>query len=61
HGRRSGVQLADFLDRPLTRKYGAAWTAKFHETLRQRRADVGVGPQPTSPQPEDVPRTPSTP
>ncbi|MEM0964423.1 MAG: DUF3109 family protein, partial [Bacteroidota bacterium] len=47
HGRRSGVQLADFLDRPLTRKYGAAWTAKFHETLRQRRADVGVGPQPT--------------
>ena len=44
HGRRTGVQLADFVERPLARKYGAAWVAKFRETLRQRRADVGIGP-----------------
>ena len=44
HGRRTGVQLADFLDRPLTRKYGAEWVQKFHDTLRQRREDVGIGP-----------------
>lgn len=42
HGRRTGVQVADFLDRPLTRKYGAEWVAKFREALRQRRDDVGV-------------------
>ena len=51
HGRRTGVQLADFLERPLTRKYGAAWFATFRETLRQRRADVGVGPQDEAPAP----------
>ncbi len=45
HGERTGTQLADFLDRPLTRKYGADWVARFHETLRQRRLDVGIGPQ----------------
>ena len=45
HGERAGVQLADFLDRPLTRKYGAAWTERFHDRLRQRRAEVGIGPQ----------------
>ena len=45
HGRRTGVQLADFLERPLTRKYGADWVARFRETLQQRREDVGIGPQ----------------
>ena len=45
HGERTGVQLADFLERPLTRKYGADWFARFRETLRQRRLDVGIGPQ----------------
>ena len=45
HGERTGVQLADFLDRPLTRKYGEAWVGRFRETLRQRRLDVGIGPQ----------------
>ena len=45
HGERTGVQLADFLDRPLTRKYGGAWVGRFRETLRQRRLDVGIGPQ----------------
>lgn len=52
HGERTGVQLADFLERPLTRKYGAAWAAKFRETLRQRRLDVGIGPQDEAPAPD---------
>lgn len=45
HGERTGVQLAAFLERPLTRKYGADWFARFRDTLRQRRVDVGIGPQ----------------
>ena len=49
HGRRLGAQLADVLERPLTRKYGAAWVDRFRETLRQRRSDVGVGPAPDAP------------
>ena len=52
HGERTGVQLADFLERPLTRKYGADWFARFRETLRQRRQDVGIGPQAPAPLPE---------
>ena len=44
HGRRLGVQLAEFLERPLERRYGAEWVARFRETLAQRRRDVGVGP-----------------
>jgi len=51
HGRRTGVQLADFLERPLTRKYGASWVEKFRATLRQRRRDVDVGPQDEAPAP----------
>jgi hypothetical protein len=49
HGRRTGVQLAAFLERPLARKYGAAWAERFREALRQRRLDVGVGPQDGAP------------
>ena len=45
HGERTGVQLADFLAGPLARKYGAGWVGRFRETLRQRRLDVGIGPQ----------------
>ena len=45
HGERTGVQLADFLERPLTRRYGAEWFGRFRETLAQRRLDVGIGPQ----------------
>ena len=45
HGERTGTQLAAFLERPLARRYGAAWVARFRETLRQRRLDVGIGPQ----------------
>ena len=51
HGERAGVQLADFLERPLTRKYGAAWVGRFRETLRQRRREVGIGPQEPAPGP----------
>ena len=51
HGRRTGVQLADFLERPLTRKYGADWVARFRDTLQQRREDVGIGPQDPAPAP----------
>lgn len=49
HGERTGVQLADFLERPLTRKYGEAWVGRFREALRQRRLDVGIGPQEAAP------------
>ena len=52
HGERTGAQLADFLERPLTRKYGADWFSRFRETLRQRRTDVGIGPQEPPPLPE---------
>ena len=57
HGERTGVQLADFLERPLTRKYGAGWFGRFRETLRQRRLDVGIGPQDEAP--EDAPGDPA--
>lgn len=49
HGERTGVQLAAFLERPLTRRYGAGWFARFREALRQRRLDVGIGPQEPGP------------
>jgi hypothetical protein len=55
HGARTGVQLADFLERPLTRRYGADWFARFRETLRQRRLDVGVGPQDAGPSADGAP------
>ena len=44
HGRRTGVQLGDFLAVPLARKYGAAWAERFKRALAQRRRDVGVPP-----------------
>ncbi|WP_412069040.1 DUF3109 family protein [Rubrivirga sp. IMCC43871] len=52
HGKRTGVQVADFLERPLTRKYGADWFVQFRETLSQRRRDVGIGPQTDLPTPD---------
>ena len=44
HGRRLGVQLAEFLARPLERRYGAEWVARFRHALAERRRDVGIGP-----------------
>ncbi len=37
HGGRTGVQLAEFLRKPLTRKYGPAWFKRFRETIEVRR------------------------
>ena len=42
HGRRTGVQLGDFLAVPLARKYGDAWAGRFKAALAQRRDDVGI-------------------
>ena len=55
HGERTGVQLADFLERPLARKYGDDWVGRFRETLRRRRVEVGIGPQ--EPGPAEAART----
>ncbi|MFN3596959.1 MAG: DUF3109 family protein [Rubricoccaceae bacterium] len=40
HGRRTGMQLAAFLERPLTRLYGEAWYARFRAALDDRRQHV---------------------
>lgn len=37
YGCRLEVQLADFLEEPLTRKYGKEWYAAFKETCDERR------------------------
>ncbi len=42
HGRREGVQLADFLQAPLTRKYGAAWYARFRQAWAERRQALEI-------------------
>ncbi len=39
-GRRSGVELVDFLRVPLTRKYGSAWYERFKEACRVRSHDL---------------------
>jgi hypothetical protein len=38
HGRRTGVQLADFLQKPLTRRYGPRWYRQFRDAAAARRA-----------------------
>ncbi len=50
HGARLGVQVADVLEEPLTRRYGAAWYARFRHALARRRADLGL-PDPATPRP----------
>lgn len=42
HGRRTGVQLADFLEGPLTRAYGPDWYARFRTALDERRDALGI-------------------
>jgi len=44
HGRRLGLQLADFLSRPLARRYGDDWLVRFKAALRERREILGIGP-----------------
>ena len=45
HGRGLGLQLADFLAKPLARRYGAAWVEAFMAALQARREELGIGPQ----------------
>jgi hypothetical protein len=44
-GRRSRTALARYLERPLTRRYGAEWYARFVAAWRERRADLQVDDQ----------------
>ena len=37
NGRRTDIQLADLLRKPLTRKYGPGWYTRFRETVDSRR------------------------
>ncbi len=53
HGRRTAVQLGDFLAAPLARKYGDAWADRFKSALAQRRRDVEVGPQDSGIRPQE--------
>ncbi|MEM1125029.1 MAG: DUF3109 family protein [Bacteroidota bacterium] len=38
HGGRTQMELATFLQAPLTRRYGEAWYADFHAAWRERQA-----------------------
>lgn len=42
-GLKHGIQLADFLREPLTRRYGADWYAAFRQTWQERREVLHVG------------------
>lgn len=46
HGRRTGVQLADFLQKPLTRRYGPRWYRRFQDAVTARRAALADIPAP---------------
>ena len=41
-GARKGVDVVDFLEAPLTRRFGADWYARFRETARKRAAIIGL-------------------
>ena len=44
HGRRAGFQLADFLERPLTRRYGPRWYRRFQDAVAARREALSDAP-----------------
>ncbi len=44
HGSRVGAQLADVLEEPLARRYGADWYARFRLALDARREALGIIP-----------------
>jgi len=44
HGKRLGVGLAEMLERPLSRKYGADWYAQFLLMVKERRDILGMQP-----------------
>ncbi len=45
-GAQAGVELADFLEAPLTRRYGSLWVGRFKTALAERRA--ALRPVPSS-------------
>ena len=42
HGRRSGIQLADFVLGPLARRFGEKWAEDFRAALAERRDALGI-------------------
>ena len=46
HGRRTGTQLAGFLEKPLTRRYGPRWYRQFQDAVAARRAALAGVPAP---------------
>lgn len=42
HGQRLGVQLADFLEHPLTRRFGEDWYHRFRKACHDRVADLAA-------------------
>ena len=46
HGGRTGLQLDEFLRKPLTRKYGPGWYTRFRETVESRREILSTHLQP---------------
>ena len=42
HGRRGGIQLADFVLGPLARRFGDAWAEEFRTALAERRDALGI-------------------
>ena len=42
HGCRTQTLLVDFLERPLSRRYGLSWYHRFRAAVRERRQDLDV-------------------
>ncbi len=42
HGAHCGIELIDFLQIPLTRRYGASWYARFRSVWAERRQRLGL-------------------
>lgn len=40
HGSREGIWLSDFLEEPLSRRYGAEWYETFSDACREKRASA---------------------
>jgi len=53
-GQRDGMYLSDYLEAPLTRKYGADWYARFKEACRDRRDAIAEDGRAAQPEPEDT-------
>ena len=46
HGQRTGTVLPDFLEVPLTRKYGASWYARFRAACAERLEQIRPAARP---------------